>query len=435
MGRLKKRPTGQLVTDIVKVEGDYKVLENLACIANGLWNCAIYQNYQRYTKEKKFYFYAALCNIMKDNTLYRLLPSQSAQGVLQKVDGALKSFIKLKKKDPEARPPGYHPKNSPWFIPFKSAQFRINRKDSTITLTMSLRYRKEHGMDFIVVKISSLRHKGKVKYLELYQRDGLWFASVVLEMAPVPKIRTDGNLYIDLGIPNLVAVYDEKTVTIYKGGEVSSFLRYREKNLAKMKAVLATHGKRTSKAQRNMSRKQTARASHAIHAMTKDIVARAKREGKGIVVGDLTHIRKHMKFKDQTNQKVHQWQFAKTTKQLEYKGGYAGVPFDTGSEVDTSATCCLCGIKEKGRVKRGLYRCKKYHVQFNADGLGAINISKRYRRIPLRIPSGIGVAGSLASPVVVLWDNHRWVPQDEANPQTVRIPRIRILGGRQNQTY
>ena len=131
-----------------------------------------------------------------------------------------------------------------------------------------------------------------------------------------------------------------------------------------------------------------------------------------------------MKFKDQTNQKVHQWQFAKTTKQLEYKGGYAGVPFDTGSEVDTSATCCLCGIKEKGRVKRGLYRCKKYHVQFNADGLGAINISKRYRRIPLRKPSGIGVVGALASPVVVLWDNHRWVPQDEANLQTVRNPRF-----------
>jgi putative transposase len=424
MGRLKDGPHGPLVTDVVKVEGDYEVLENLACIANGLWNCAIYRIYQRYAKEKMFYFYADLCNIMKDNELYRLLPSQTAQGVLQKVDGALRSFIKLKKTDPEAKPPGFRPKNTPWVIPFKSAQFKFNEKDSTLKLTMSLRYRKEHGRDFLVVKTSSLRHKGKVKYLELYQRDGLWFASVVLEMAPVPKIRMDGNLYIDLGIPNLVAVYDEKTVMIYKGGEVSSFLRYREKNLAKMKAVLAIHGERTSKAQRNMCRKQTARAGHAIHAMTKDIVARAKREGKGIVVGDLKHLRKSVKFNDNANQKIHQWQFGKATKQFEYKGGYAGVPFDTGSEVNTSKTCCLCGRMEKGRVKRGLYRCKEFHVQFNADGLGAINISKRYRRIPLRQRSGIGVVGSLASPVVVLWDNHRWVPQDEANLQTVRNPRI-----------
>jgi len=278
-----------------------------------------------------------------------------------------------------------------------------------------LRYRKEKGMDFIVVRTSPLRHKGKVKYLELYQRDGLWFASVVLEMAAVPKIRTDGNLYIDLGIPNLVAVYDGDTTTLYKGGEVSAILRYREKTKAKFQAVLSTHGKRTSKAKRNMSRKLTAQADHAIHAMTKDIVARAKREGKGIVVGDLKHLRKNVKFNDNANQKIHQWQFGRTTTQLDYKGGYSGVPFDTGSEVDTSATCCLCGKKENGRVKRGLYRCKKNHVQFNADALGAVNISKRYRRIPLRQCSEIGVVGSLASPVVVLWDHHRWVPLDEAN--------------------
>jgi len=415
MGRLKYDPHGPIVTDIVKVEGDYEILENLACIANGLWNCAIYRIYQRYAKEKKFYFYSDLCMLMKENDLYRLLPSQSAQGVLQKVDGALRSFIKLKTTYPEAKPPGFRPKNTPWIIPFKSQQLTYNEKDSTFKLTMSLRYRKEKGMDFIVVRTSSLRHKGKVKYLELYQRDGLWFASVVLEMAKRPKIRTDGNLYIDLGIPNLVAVYDEKTVTLYKGGEVSSILRYREKAKAEIQAVLATHGERTSKAMRNMSRKQTARANHAIHAMTKDIVARAKREGKGIVVGDLTHLRKNVKYNDNANQKIHQWQFGKATKQLDYKGGYSGVPFDLGSEIDTSATCCVCGIKENGRVKRGLYRCKKFHVQFNADGLGAVNISKRYRRIPLRKPSGIGVVGSLASPVVVLWDNHRWVPQDEAN--------------------
>lgn len=411
----RKKKNRSLMTDIVRVEGDYDILENLACIANGLWNSAIYLIYQRYAKEKKFYFYSDLCMLMKEHVLYGLLPSQSAQGVLQKVDGALRSFIKLKKVDHEARPPCFHPKNTPWVIPFKSQQFTFNKKDSTFKLTMSLKYRKEKGMDFIVVRTSPLRHNGKVKYLELYQRDGLWFASVVLEKAKRPKIRTEGNLYIDLGIPNLAAVYDGEKTTIYKGGEVSATLRYREKTKARTQAMLATHGKRTSKAKRETSRKLTAQANHAIHALTKEIVARAVKEKKGIVVGDLKHIRKNVKFNDNANQKIHQWQFGRMTTQLDYKCKFAGVPFDVESERDTSATCCMCGKKENGRVKRGLYRCKRNHVQFNADALGAVNISKRYRRIPLRKRSEIGVVGSLASPVVVLWDNHRWVPLDEAN--------------------
>ena len=415
VNRKKKKKDRRLITDIVRVEGDYKVLENLACIANGLWNSAIFLIYQRYVKEKKFYFYADLCNIMKEHILYGLLPSQSAQGVLQKVDGALRSFIKLKKTDPDARPPGYHPKKVPWVIPFKSQQFEFDKRTSSFTLTMSLKYRKEKGMDSIVVRTSPLRHKGKVKYLELYPRDGIWFASVVLEKAKRPKIQTDGNLYIDLGIPNLATVYDGEKTTIYKGGEVSAILRYREKTSAKFRSVLSTHGKRTSIAKRETSKKLTAQTNHAIHALTKEIVTRAVKEKKGIVVGDLKHLRKKVKYNDNANQKIHQWQFGRMTTQLEYKCGLIGLPFDKVPEENTSATCCLCGKKENGRVKRGLYRCKKNRVEFNADANGAVNQSKRYRRIPLSKRSEIGVVGSLASPVVVLWDHHRWVPLDEAN--------------------
>jgi len=424
VNRKKKKKDRRLITDIVRVEGDYKVLENLACIANGLWNSAIFLIYQRYVKEKKFYFYADLCNIMKEHILYGLLPSQSAQGVLQKVDGALRSFIKLKKTDPDARPPGYHPKKVPWVIPFKSQQFEFDKRTSSFTLTMSLKYRKEKGMDSIVVRTSPLRHKGKVKYLELYPRDGIWFASVVLEKAKRPMIRTDGNLYIDMGIINLAAVYDGETSKIYKGGEVSAILRYREKTKAQFSAVLATHGELTSKTKQRTSRKLTAQAKQAVHALTKELVARAVKERKGIVVGDLKHLRKRAKFKDKANQKVHQWQFGRITAQLRYKCRDAGVPFALESESNTSATCCLCGKKENGRVERGLYRCKRNHVEFNADVLGSVNIEKRYLRIPLRQRSGIGVVGALASPVVVLWDHHRWVPLDEANLQTVRNPRI-----------
>ena len=53
------------LTQVVKVEGDYKILDNLAKITNGLYNFALYKNNQRYKREQKFYFYYYLCNILK----------------------------------------------------------------------------------------------------------------------------------------------------------------------------------------------------------------------------------------------------------------------------------------------------------------------------------------------------------------------------------
>ncbi len=46
------------------------------------------------------------------------------------------------------------------------------------------------------------------------------------------------------------------------------------------------------------------------------------------------------------------------------------------SEKDISKTCTLCRQETNGRTRRGLYRCKLYRKQFNADANGALNIIK-----------------------------------------------------------
>ena len=142
--------------------------------------------------------------------------------------------------------------------------------------------------------------------------------------------------------------------------------------------------------------------------MTKAIVQTAKDENKGIVIGDLSHIRDSANYNDNANQKIHQWQFAEVTKQLFYKAKYFGVKITKISGEDTSKTCALCGRETDGRVHRGLYRCKLYNKQFNADANGALNIMKRYLQIPLQQGSGIGVVGVLAHPAVYRWNEHRW---------------------------
>jgi len=393
------------LTQVVRVEGDYATLENLSKITNGLYNSALYLVNQRYQKEGKLYSYYDLCNLLKDNKLYKLLPSQTAQGILQKVDGAIKSFLKLYKKDKNAKFPRYHKKDTPWVIPIKSQQ--ITLEENKMTFPMSMQYREEKGISHLDLKVPKLRYEGAVKYVELYKRDK-WYASIVIEINEPKAEEPKENIYIDLGVRNLAAVYDGNKAVLYSGGKVSAIERYRNKEIAKKQAVLATAGIKTSKQKRQIARKTLRQLKQMIHAATKQIVETAKSEGKGIVVGDLTDIRKSVRYNDNADQKIHQWQFGEITRQLFYKAKMLGVKITKISEKDTSKTCALCGREEHGRVHRGLYRCKLYGKEFNADTNSTVNIKKRYLQIPLSQGSGIGVVGVLAHPAVYHWNEHEW---------------------------
>ncbi len=238
-----------------------------------------------------------------------------------------------------------------------------------------MKYREEKGLSHLDLKIPNIRYDGIVKYIELYKTDR-WYASIVIDVKEQQESALKGNLYIDLGIKNLATVFDGKKVAIYSGGNVSSTNRYRNKKAAEQQAILSTIGKRTSKEKRQIARKALHQLKQQLHSMTKAIVQTAKAESKGIVIGDLSHIRDSANYNDNANQKIHQWQFAEITKQFFYKAKEFGVKITKISDEDTSKTCALCGQETNGRVHRGLYRCKLFGKQFNADANGALNIMK-----------------------------------------------------------
>jgi len=393
------------LTSVFLVEGDYKILEELAKITNGLWNKAVHLEREK-LKEGKFAFYAELCNTLKNDPLYQLLPSQTAQAVLQKLDGALRSYVKLKRSGRKARIPGYHKPKTAWIVPYKTQQFRF--EGDTLKLTLSTAYRREKGAEWLTLKTYGKRREGKAKYLELYPRGGLWFASVVSEFKPT-RIKTHGNITIDLGIVNQAATWNGEKSELYKGGEVSAIIRYRGKENGRLQAVLATHKEKTSKAKKEMNRRLTGQARHAVHALTKTLVEKAVQEKKGIIVGNLTGILDQKRSR-KANQKLHSWMFRLMIFQLGYKCRLAGVPFRTKSEKNTSRNCVVCHIKHRGgRIHRGLYRCK-LHGQYNADSGAAYNLNVS------PIPAGVGVVAALAQPAVALWNGHRWLSRDETNP-------------------
>jgi putative transposase len=273
---------------------------------------------------------------------------------------------------------------------------------------MSLAYRKERGISYISFRIPKLRYEGRLAYLEIFRSEGKWKVSLVFDVQDAESLTPRENLYIDIGVKNLAAIYDGKNTTLYKGGIVLAENQYKDKKVAEVQKILATQNKRTSKEKRRLSRQARRRIKQRIHAMTSKIVNTAKSEGKGIVIGDLNGIRNSMHFRKKTNQANHQWIFGQITSQLEYKSKLNGVLFGKVSEKDTSKICALCGNKEHGRIHRGMYRCKLYNVVFNADADGALNIMKKYLRIPLSKGSGIGVVAALAQPAVLQWNEHEW---------------------------
>ena len=397
------------VAEINPNERTGAVLTNLAKISNGLYNTALYANTQKYNSEKKFIFYEEMCDALKDDELYGLLASQSAQAVLQKVDGGIKSFLKLHKKGyKDAQFPHFHRKDTEWILPYKSQQIKI--AGNKITLPMSLGYRKQAGLSYISFGVPNLRYEGELKYLELFKFEGRWRVCMVFDVKNAKKmdIPKKDNFYIDLGIRNAATIWDGEKTTIYSGGKIRSTIQYKDKKVAEVHEVLAIQGRKTSKEKRMLARQAMLKTKQRIHAMTTQIVETARSQGKGVVIGKLVGIRQNMNFGHMNNQQVHQWAFNEVAKELEYKCKLNGVRFRAVSERETSKTCALCGKEERGRIHRGLYRCKLYNVVFNADCNGALNIEKRYLRMSLHKGSGIGVVAALAQPAVLHWNEHMW---------------------------
>ena len=138
------------LTQIITINPNKKTeeaLANLSKISNGLYNSALYENNQRYKAEKKFSFYEEMCKSLKTNELYGLLASQSAQAVLQKVEGSIKSFLAPYKKGAAAEFPRYHKKDTEWVLPYKSQQIKL--KKNKITLPMSIAYIKQTGVSWL----------------------------------------------------------------------------------------------------------------------------------------------------------------------------------------------------------------------------------------------------------------------------------------------
>lgn len=212
---------------------------------------------------------------------------------------------------------------------------------------------------------------------DLLLRDGTWYLIATIDQDTPPVSEPAGFIGVDLGIEKIAATADETGTpgTDWSGGAVTA---RRKKNLT-LRRKLQTKGTKSAKRLlKKRARKEARFARDVNHQISKQIVAEAKRTGRGIAVEELTGIRARVRHRKPQRATFHSWAFRQLGDFLGYKAEAAGVVVAQVDPAYTSQTCSACGvIDKKSRVTQADYACRHCGVSLNADTNAAINIARR----------------------------------------------------------
>lgn len=320
------------------------------------------------------------------------LHAHSADAVVQSFYAALKSWRKRRKMDPHAKPP--HHRRRYYRVQWKSSAIRV--QNGCLVLSNG------RGNAPLIVPWSwdrpvlvELGWTGATYELRcVYQRED-----------SVSPPLGDGVAGVDLGEVHLAVVHDGQHTTIFNGHALRAKRQYQNKiqaTLAAKQSRLKKGSRRWRKLQRS-KRKQLRQLDHQIrdllHKQTTALVStlHASRV-QTVVIGDVRDLRQRVDYGSAANQRIHQMVTGRVRWLITYKAERRGMRGVLQDEAYTSQECprCLHRHKPQGRD----YRCPACGFCFHRDGVGAINIRRKYL--------GLGpVVGVMASPTGVRWHPHQ----------------------------
>lgn len=326
--------------------------------------------------------------------------THSKQAMVQQYFNALKGYFAAKKSNKDARPP-----------------FRTKKHMSTVWKANAIHIRGTNlvlsngrGNEPFVVPLprtlAGWINNAHIKLAKLIwdPRNRRYYIHLSIEVDGYSLELNETVVAVDLGVIHPIAAFDGKEVRIWNGGELNAKLQYRHKRLSSLQQALS-RAKRGSKryrkllrAKRRVLRKLRNQFDDILHKITSNFVAwAAQRKASKIVIGDVTGIRERVNYNKVANQKIHGWLFSRITQLIEYKAKLAGIAVEYITEEYTSQTCPVCGYRHKP-VNRD-FKCSECGFKYHRDGVGAINIHKKYL--------GYGqVVAELAPAVGVRFDPH-----------------------------
>lgn len=223
--------------------------------------------------------------------------------------------------------------------------------------------------------------------------------------ADVPVKESGTVAGVDLGEIHLAVAHDGEETIILNGRLLRSKRRYQNKLKAKLSGLIDVKKRGSKRRKRLMrsKRRQLAKLNNQIrdiqHKQTTKLVSTLNNRGvQSVVIGDIRDIRKSVDYGKKVNQKIHQMLHGQTRQMLTYKSERLGMRVELQDERYTSQTCPACGKRHKPKGR--LYKCS-CGFRFHRDGVGSINIRKKYLGV-MELP----VVGVMASPIGVRYSAH-----------------------------
>lgn len=246
----------------------------------------------------------------------------------------------------------------------------------------------------------------KPKQVEIGWKKGSGYQLRALYTEAVSSVPTGNKIAaIDQGEVRTATVFDGENTTIYSGRILRSKVRFRAKTIGGFDALISRTEKGSKRRKKLVATKHRIvrnldhQISDILHKQSSHLTSTLYLTGvQKVVIGDIRDIRDSIKYGKKVNQKLHSWSFGRFRWLLSYKAERMGMEIILQDEAYTSQTCPACGTRHKPKGRE--YNCT-CGFSFDRDGVGAINIRRKYLGC-MDIP----VVGLMASPSGVRFRPH-----------------------------
>ena len=201
---------------------------------------------------------------------------------------------------------------------------------------------------------------------------GKWYLLATCDVETPDPIDVEGFLGVDLGVANIAVDSDGE---FHSGAHVRGLRRRHNR----IRARLQSKGTKSSRRRlRIMSGKERRFATDVNHQISKQLVNKAERTGRGLALEDLSGIRGRVRVRKPQRRELHSWSFYQLRAFVEYKSALSGVPLVLVDPRNTSRTCPVCGAIDKAnRRTQDSFLCVSCGFAGRADHIAAVNISRR----------------------------------------------------------
>lgn len=359
----------------------FKYCDDVCYKSKNLYNYANYLIRQEFIENNNVVSAFDLNKKLKNEDVFKALPSKTSQQIIIKLGKNWKSFFKsiqdwnVNKHKYSGRPklPKYKEKDGRNIVLFDYQQGTLKNG----------RYKFPKSDEYIETRVS----KETFRQIQIFPYGSCYKISVIYRKKAEKLISEHGRLLaIDLGVDNLATLTNNIGLQpiVISGKIMKSRNNYYNKKLAKLKSYV---GNKSSNRIKKLSLKRNNIVSTYFHKVSRYIINYCIDNNiSNIVIGKNKNWKLKSKMSKQSNQKFIQIPYELLIYQLQYKAEDKGISVKLVEEQYTSKSSFIDGdpipkilgtYEFSGkRIKRGLYKSKN-GVLINADVNASYNILRK----------------------------------------------------------